>query len=105
MEGIYMFDKNMLPLGSVVILEEGMQKLIIIGRGVIYDDPELGEERFADYVGVLYPTGFDPNATIFFQAENIDKIIFKGYSDEDEIRFKELYHDWESKLTIPKKKL
>jgi hypothetical protein len=47
MEEIYMFEKNMLPLGSVVILEEGMQKLISIGRGVIYDDPELGEERFA----------------------------------------------------------
>jgi hypothetical protein len=40
---------ELLPLGSIVLLEEGMQKLIIVGRGAIYTDKETGEDKFADY--------------------------------------------------------
>ena len=31
--------KELLPLGSVIYLEEGTQKLVIVGRGVIFNDP------------------------------------------------------------------
>lgn len=50
--------KELLPLGSVVYLEEGTQKLIIIGRGVIFEDSDSSEQVFADYMGTLYPSGF-----------------------------------------------
>lgn len=55
-------------------------------------------------MGVLYPQGLQPESTIFFQHENIDKIIFEGYRDEEESRFLEIYHGWESKLTVQKKR-
>ena len=41
-------NKELLPLGSIVYLQEGTQKLMIIGRGVIFDDEETGEKAFAD---------------------------------------------------------
>ena len=95
--------KELLPLGSIVDLQEGTQKLIIFGRGVIFDDEETGEQMFADYMGVLYPFGLQTESTIFFQHENIDKVVFEGYSDEEEDRFLEIYESWTKTLTVPRK--
>lgn len=87
--------KKLLPLGSIVLLEEGLQKLVVVGRGAVYEDQETGEDTFADYMGVLYPTGMNPETTIFFQHDNIDKVVFTGYSDEEEDRFLEIYKVWQ----------
>lgn len=97
--------KELLPLGSVVYLEEGTQKLVIIGRGAIFEDPDSGEEVFADYMGVLYPVGLQSNSTLFFQHENIDEVVFEGYKDDEEGRFLKVYHDWEENLTVPRKEV
>ena len=73
--------KKLLPLGSIVYLEEGTQKIVIVGRGAIFEDPETGEQVFADYMVVLYPAGLQTNSTLFFQHENIDKAtthVFKN---------------------------
>lgn len=98
-------NKELLPLGSIVYLQEGTQKLMIIGRGVIFDDEETEEKAFADYMGVLYPMGFQTESTLFFQYENIDKVVFVGYSDEEEERFSEIYREWTKTLTVPKKEI
>ncbi|MGX7201244.1 hypothetical protein BCR22_02590 [Enterococcus plantarum] len=90
--------KKLLPLGSVVLLEEGLQKLLIVGRGAIYTDQTTGKDTFADYMSVLYPTGLNPETTIFFNHENIDKVVFEGYSDEEEERFMEVYSEWKDGL-------
>lgn len=97
--------KELLPLGSIVYLEDGTQKLVIIGRGVIFDDPDSGHQVLADYMGVLYPSGFQTESTIFFQHENVDKIIFEGYHDDEENRFMELYNKWEEESAIPRKEI
>ncbi|CYV21905.1 DUF4176 domain-containing protein [Streptococcus suis] len=97
--------KELLPLGSVVYLEEGTQKLVIVGRGIIFNDPDSGEQALADYMGVLYPSGFQTDSTLFFQHENVDKVVFKGYSDDEESRFMEIYGQWESDLQIPRKQV
>lgn len=88
--------KKLLPLGSVVLLEEGLQKLVIVGRGAIYTDQQTEKDTFADYMAVLYPSGLNPETTIFFDHENIDKVVFEGYSDEEEVRFLDIYSKWES---------
>ena len=94
---------NEMSLGSIIYLQEGTQKLMIVGRGVIFDDEETGEQVFADYMGVLYPLGLQTESTIFFQHENIDKVVFEGYSDEEEDRFLEIYNTWTKTLTVPRK--
>ena len=97
--------KELLPLGSVVYLEEGTQKLIIIGRGVIFEDSDSSEQVFADYMGTLYPSGFQKNSNIFFQHENIDRVVFRGYSDEDEKRFLEVYNNWKGTIKVKRAKV
>ncbi|MGY3746780.1 DUF4176 domain-containing protein [Vagococcus salmoninarum] len=89
---------QLLPLGSIVLLEEGLQKLVVVGRGAIYSDQTTGKDTFADYMSVLYPTGLNPETTIFFNHQDMDKIVFKGYSDEDEERFMEVYNEWKMNL-------
>ena len=96
--------KTLLPLGSVVLLEEGLQKLVIVGRGAIYKDPKTGEEKSANYIGVLYPTGLNPETAIFFDHKNIVKVIFEGYVDEKEERFLEIYSARKKDLEHKEKK-
>lgn len=94
---------KLLPPGSVVYLEEGTQKIMIIGRGVIFKDEESNQDVYTDYLGCLYPTGMNPENTLFFNDENIDKVVFKGLEDDDEERFMEIYQDWEKELTVSKR--
>ena len=90
--------KKLLPLGSIVLLEEGLQKLVVVGRGAVYTDQVTEKDTFADYMGVLYPAGLNPETTIFFNHENIDKVVFEGYSDDEEERFLEVYQEWQTNL-------
>lgn len=96
--------EELLPIGSIVLLKEGLQKLMIVGRGTIYTDQETGKDTYADYMAVLYPTGLNPETTIFFNHENIDKVVFRGYSDEEETRFLEVYEEWKKNLENSSKK-
>ena len=91
-------EEKLLPIGSIVLLEEGLQKLMIVGRGTIYTDQVTGKDTFADYMAVLYPSGLNPETTIFFNHKNIDKVVFRGYSDDEEERFLEVYEEWKKNL-------
>ena len=44
-----------------------------------------------DYTGALFPEGLNPEQVYYFKHEDIDDIVFKGYSDIDEERFVKLY--------------
>lgn len=82
----------MLALGSIVYLQNGRKKLMILNRGPVVD---LGEGNvYFDYAGCLYPHGLFPEKVYYFNEENIDKVIFNGYVDEEEARFQELYEKW-----------
>ncbi|AND72866.1 MULTISPECIES: DUF4176 domain-containing protein [Enterococcus] len=96
--------EELLLIGSIVLLKEGLQKLMIVGRGTIYTDQETSKDTFADYMAVLYPTGLNPETTIFFNHENIDQVVFRGYSDEEELRFLEVYEEWKKNLENSSKK-
>ena len=84
--------EKLLPLGTIVYLKEGTAKLMIVGRGASFEDEE--GQKFTDYIGVIYPNGIDPQDALFFNHEDIDKIVFVGYSDEEETRFLEVYEEW-----------
>lgn len=79
-----------LPIGSIVILNKGVKKLMIYGRrqmaqatGIIYD-----------YVGCLYPEGnISPQYTYLFNQSDIQTILFTGYVDEEEKAFLEVIGD------------
>lgn len=86
----------MLSLGTIVYLKDGRQKIMIINRGPIV---EKSDSQFLfDYAGCIYPVGMNPEQILYFNEENIDRIVFEGYRDEDEQRFSELYEESVSKL-------
>ncbi|HFI0307095.1 TPA: DUF4176 domain-containing protein [Streptococcus suis] len=94
---------ELLPLGSIIYLEEAITKLMIVGRGPIFESD--GENVYSDYVGIIYPEGINPEDAIFFNHENIEKLVFEGYKDEEEERFMEVYKSWESVLEVKKVKM
>ena len=91
-------EEKLLPIGSIVLLKESLQKIMVIGRGAIYINQETKKDTFADYMAVLYPAGMNPETTIFFNHKDIDKVVFRGYSDDEEERFLEIYEDWKKNL-------
>lgn len=82
----------MLPIGSVVYLKEGNRKIMVLNRGAMLE--QAGEQVIFDYSGCIYPIGLDATQVFYFNEENIDKVIFEGFVDEEEKRYQELYHQW-----------
>ena len=75
---------TLLPLGSIVILENGDKKLMIFGRKQI----SLTDQKPYDYVACLYPEGnINVEFMYLFNHSDIKETVHKGYSDEDEEKF------------------
>lgn len=91
---------NILPIGSIVYLKDGSQKLMILNRGVTIN--QNGEDVLFDYSASFYPIGLNPKQIFYFNQEDIDQVIFEGDSDCDEKRFAELYKKWLSENNFKK---
>lgn len=79
--------KQYLPLGSVVLLKGGNKKIMIYGRKQKAVD--TGKEW--DYIACPYPEGnINENYMYLFNNEQVAKVYFLGYQDEDELEFTEL---------------
>ena len=66
--------KDLLPLGSVVLLKEATKSLMIIGT-TQKDD----ENRIFDYIAVVFPEGYINAETFFlFNHEDIEDVRFVG---------------------------
>lgn len=77
--------KDLLPIGTVVLLKGGIKKLVIMG--IKQADVEKPDTEF-DYVGVLYPEGYLGSDTLYlFNHTDINDIIFKGYSNPERTEF------------------
>lgn len=81
--------KKILPIGSIVRLNNGAQKLMIINRAPLYNNE--GNIGYFEYSACLYPSGQTNQNVFFFNEENIAEVLFTGYSDEDEQKFCELF--------------
>lgn len=82
----------MLPIGSVVYLAGGNQKIMIINKGPIVE--QNGRDVFFDYTGVLYPQGFDPDNIYYFHDVDVDEVVFEGYRDDDQNRLDTMFTNW-----------
>lgn len=70
-----------LPLGSVVLLNGGIQKLLIIARGI--NTKQDDQIVFFDYGAVLYPDGLTGDRMAYFNHDAVNKVVFYGYDDEE----------------------
>lgn len=74
----------MLPIGSVVILKGGSKTLMIFGRKQM----STVNNKVWDYLACFYPEGsIGPEYCFLFNEEDIDEVIFTGYSDQNNINF------------------
>ncbi|MDR0299292.1 MAG: DUF4176 domain-containing protein [Streptococcaceae bacterium] len=82
-----MENKKFLPLGSIVIVIGTTQKIIIVQRAINYKEKNV--EKYFDYGAVMYPEGLMGTEIIYFNQEDIFKIVHEGYTDEDEKIYKD----------------
>ncbi|MGM0165428.1 hypothetical protein IGI39_000370 [Enterococcus sp. AZ135] len=90
----------MLAIGSIVYLKDGAKKMMILNRAPVIEDK--GKVEYFDYSACFYPMGLNMEEIFYFNEENIDKVVFDGYSDDEEIRFQELLNEAFSKNDISK---
>ena len=81
-----------LPLGSVVILRGGTQKVVINARGLVTLATEPAS--FFDYGGSLYPQGIIGDQILYFNHQDIAKVVFTGYHDEDDDMRVDNINEW-----------
>ena len=87
--------KDLLPVGSVVLLKGGIKKLVIMGiKQANAEEPDVEY----DYAGVMYPEGYLGNDTLYlFNHSDINDIIFTGYTNPERDEFlsevEKLYND------------
>lgn len=81
-----MNNEKYLPLGTVVLLKGGKKRLMITGFLIAPNDDKT---KVFDYCGVIYPEGMiTSDKTALFNHEQIDKVDFLGFIDEEEKNFK-----------------
>ncbi len=66
--------------------------MVVLNRGAVVEQD--GKQVFFDYGLGIYPEGLNPEEVYYCQSEDIDEVLFEGYTDDDERRFVELYEKW-----------
>ena len=78
--------EDLMPLGSVVLLKGAKTKLMITGRILV----STTDDKLYDYSGCIYPLGMTDNEGFyFFNRDDIERIYFIGFQDEEELTYRE----------------
>ncbi|MFA9379047.1 MAG: DUF4176 domain-containing protein [Lachnotalea sp.] len=78
-----MENTKFLSLGSIVRLNGGVKKVVVIARAVATN---IGNEtKYFEYGGCLYPEGLLGDAILYFNNEDIQQVVYEGYTDDDEV--------------------
>ena len=89
---------DFLPLGTVLYVKGGFEKVMIISRGLLV---KVGDgDRYFDYGACRYPQGMVQDQVLYFNQEDIAKIVFKGYEDDDSKALNDGINHWLEKLDI-----
>jgi len=90
--------KKLLPLGSIVYLEEGTVPLAIITVNSFVQKEENDEMLYNyDYMGTPYPQGLVEEEIYYFHHENISEVVFEGYKSDQHERYLKSVEEWKEK--------
>ena len=79
--------KDLLPIGSVVLLKDATKKLMIIG--ILQVKPD--EEKIYDYLAVPFPEGYlGKDSNFLFSHEDVQDVIYRGYENPQQKDFMHL---------------
>ena len=74
-------EKQLLPVGSVVLLNNGEKHLMIYGLLQV----KVDDKQVFDYIGCLYPEGFiNKEHTYMFNHKDIKEVAFLGYINAEQ---------------------
>lgn len=78
-------NEKFLPIGSVVLLKNATKTLMVTG----YANIDLQKkDKLYDYSGCLFPEGvISTEQTTLFNHADIEKVLFVGYSNDDQKDF------------------
>jgi len=77
--------KELLPLGTVVLLKGAEKRIMICGR----IQTNVATNEIFDYSACYYPEGLiNSKEVIMFNEDNIEKVYFIGFQDTEEFKFK-----------------
>lgn len=80
-------NSKFLPIGSVVLLKKATKRLMITGFCMTAKDDN---NKMYDYSACLYPEGMiNSEGTALFNHDQIEKIYFIGYQDNENDLFME----------------
>ncbi|MBP3852488.1 MAG: DUF4176 domain-containing protein [Erysipelotrichaceae bacterium] len=89
--------KDYLPLGTVVTLKGGTQRIMIVGR--IQKQPDTS--RIYDYAAVLWPVGLiDSDHFYLFNHEDIEILYHIGHQDTEEFQYRTVLDEETKKLNL-----
>lgn len=78
--------QELLPLGTVVRLKNATKPLMITGFCI--SSPEY-PDQLMDYNSCFYPEGIvSSDVNFLFNHDQIEEILFVGFKNEDEVKFK-----------------
>lgn len=84
--------RQLLPIGSVVLLKDGKKRVMIFG--IRQSDAQNPEKEY-DYVSVIYPEGnLGAQYQFMFNHEDIVRVDFRGFEDEERDAFLDQLDDY-----------
>ena len=90
-----------LPIGTVVLLKGGKKRAMITGFCSVAQE---NQDKIYDYSGCVYPEGYlSSNQVCLFDHDQIEKIFFVGFEDDEEKSFKEKLNTIVNNLESEKK--
>ncbi|KLL41162.1 hypothetical protein WA03_00370 [Streptococcus agalactiae] len=63
----------------------------VLSTFIVYIHDNEGQLGYFDYSGCIFPISIVGNETYFFNLEDIDKVLFEGYYDENEEEMQKIF--------------
>ncbi len=78
--------ENLLPIGSIVRLNDSEKRLMICG---IKQSGSSGDgDVEADYIGIMYPEGYmGEQYQYLFNHDRIVEVVYRGFEDDERDAF------------------
>jgi len=90
---------GLLPIGSVVLLKDSTKRVMI--TGVVQEGVTAEGKKLYDYVGCVYPEGYmGADENFLFNTDQIDRLYFLGYQDDEGLAFKERADELMARLRV-----